>query len=89
MYQLQFLFKELILIRNRNGVKSSQTSAVRLSANQDLRKFAKCWNIDFTDSCDPNSSMLGAKSVDDPKIKVVPYVKYYNFALVISSTQGL
>ena len=27
--------------------------------------------------------MLGAESVSDPKIKVVPYVKYYNFSLVI------
>jgi len=33
--------------------------------------------------------MLEAKSVHDLKIKVVPYVKHYNFALVISSMQGL
>ena len=30
-YHLQMLFKELVLIRNRNGVKSSQTSAVSQS----------------------------------------------------------
>ena len=33
--------------------------------------------------------MLEAKSVNDLEIKVVPYVKHYNFALVISSMQGL
>ena len=33
--------------------------------------------------------MLGAESVKDPKIKVVPYVKHYNIALVNSSMQGL
>ena len=57
--------------------------------NQDLENFVKCWNVNFADSCETNSSMLEAKSVNDPKIKVVPYVKYYNFALVISTMQGL
>ena len=33
--------------------------------------------------------MLGAKTVYDPKIKVVPLAKYYNFALVTTSMQGL
>ena len=33
--------------------------------------------------------MLGAKPVYDPKIKVVPLAKYYNFALVTTSMQGL
>ena len=33
--------------------------------------------------------MLGAKLVYDPKIKVVPLIKYYNFALVTTSMQGL
>ena len=33
--------------------------------------------------------MLGAKLVCDPKIKVVPLIKYYNFALVTTSMQGL
>ena len=33
--------------------------------------------------------MLEAKSVNDPKIKVVPYIKYYHFALVTTSMQGL
>ena len=33
--------------------------------------------------------MLGAESVQNPKIKVVPYVKHYNIALVNSSMQGL
>ena len=56
---------------------------------QDLEKFVKCWNLDFADFCGTYSSMLEAKSVNDPKIKVVPYTKYYNFALVISSMQGL
>ena len=31
MYQLQLLFKDLMLIRNRNGIKSSQISAVSQS----------------------------------------------------------
>jgi len=33
--------------------------------------------------------MLGAKLVYDPKIKVVPLIKYYNFTLVTTSMQGL
>ena len=33
--------------------------------------------------------MLGAKLVYDPKIKVVPLIKYYNFALVTTSMQSL
>ena len=33
--------------------------------------------------------MLGAKLVYDPTIKVVPLIKYYNFALVTTSMQGL
>ena len=33
--------------------------------------------------------MLGAKPVYDPNIKVVPLIKYYNFALVTTSMQGL
>ena len=33
--------------------------------------------------------MLGAKLVYDPKIKVVPLIKYYNFALVNTSMQSL
>ena len=33
--------------------------------------------------------MLGAKLVYDPKIKVVPLIKFYNFALVTTSMQGL
>ena len=33
--------------------------------------------------------MLGAKLVYHPKIKVVPLIKYYNFALVHTSMQSL
>ena len=33
--------------------------------------------------------MLGAKLVYDPKIKVIALLKYYNFALVTISMQGL
>ena len=33
--------------------------------------------------------MLGAKLVYDPNIKVVPLIKYYNFALVTTSMQSL
>ena len=33
--------------------------------------------------------MLEAKLVYDPNIKVVPLIKYYNFALVTTSMQGL
>ena len=33
--------------------------------------------------------MLGAKLVYDPNIKVVPLIKYYNFALVHTSMQSL
>ena len=56
---------------------------------KDLENFVESWDVDFTDFCGTHSSMLEAKSVNVPKIKVVPYVKYYNFALVISSMQGL
>ena len=33
--------------------------------------------------------MLGAELAYDPKIKVVPLIKYYNFALVTMSMQSL
>ena len=33
--------------------------------------------------------MLGAELVHDPKIKVVPLIKYYNFALVIATMQSI
>ena len=33
--------------------------------------------------------MLGAELAYDPKIKVVPLIKYYNFALVTTSMHGL
>ena len=33
--------------------------------------------------------MLGAKLAYDPKIKVVPLIKHYNFTLVHTSMQGL
>ena len=33
--------------------------------------------------------MLGAKPINDPKIKVVPHIKYYNFALVTTYMQSL
>ena len=89
MYQLQLWFKYLVLIRNRNGVISCSTSAVSRLVDQPLRKFAKCGKLDFSGFCGTHSSMLEAKSVHDPKIKVVPYVKHYNFALVNSSMQGL
>ena len=89
MYQLQLWLREHALIRNRIRVKSPPMSAYQSVNEQDLEKLYKCWNVDFADSCETNSSMLEAKSVNDPKIKVVPYSKYYNFALVISSMQGL
>ena len=58
-------------------------------SEKDLANFSKCWKQGIDDSCEPNSSMLGAKLVNDPTIKVVPYTKYYNFALVTTSMQGL
>ena len=33
--------------------------------------------------------MLGAELASDPKIKVVPLIKYYNFSLVNTSMQSL
>ena len=41
------------------------------------------------DSCEQLLSMLGAKLAYDPKLKVVPLIKYYNFALVHISMQSL
>ena len=61
----------------------------KLSAQEDLEKFAKCLKQWIDDFCEPNSRMLGAKLVYDPKIKVVPHVKYYNYALVTTCMQGL
>ena len=55
----------------------------------DLENFSKCWKQWIVESCEPNSTMLGAKLVYDPEIKVVPLIKYYNFALVTTSMQGL
>ena len=83
MYQLQYLFDVLVLIRYRNREKSCSRLACQAVRVHDFEM------VDFSDFCNPNSHMLGAESVKDPKIKVVPYVKHYNFALVNSSMQGL
>ena len=44
-YQLQILFKELVLIRNKNGVISSQRSADSTVRVQDLEK--KFLSVEF------------------------------------------
>ena len=47
MYQLQYLFKALVLIRNRNREKSCSRLACQAVSVHDLAKFAKCWNCWF------------------------------------------
>ena len=42
MYQLQYLFKALVLIRNRNREKSCSRLACQAVRVPDLAKFAKC-----------------------------------------------
>ena len=89
MYQLQLLLKNHALIRNLNRVISSPSWAISTVSETDRAKSPKCrkqWNLG---SCELISTMLGAKPVYDPKIKVVPLAKYYNFALVTTSMQGL
>ena len=54
-----------------------------------VRKIFKFQNQYNVDSCEPNSSMLGAELACDPKIKVVVLLKYYNFTLVYTSMQRL
>ena len=88
-YHLQMLFNDLVLILNQNKVTSSQSRARQAVSVYDLAKMLSVEMFVFADSCDPNTSMLGAKSINDPKIKVVPYTKHYNFALVTTSIQGL
>ena len=88
-YHLQFFLKNQVLILNQNWVKSLQSWACQLSVENDLAKFAKCWKQWIIESCEPISSMLGAKVIYDPKIKVVPLIKYYNFALVTTYMQSL
>ena len=74
------------MVSEKNHLK---VEPVRLSAQEDLEKFAKClkqWKADF---CEPISSMLRAELACDPKIKVVPLTRYYNFSLVTTSMQSL
>ena len=79
----------MLQICNQNRVTSSPKSACQSVNSNDLENFVKCWKGGFANFCEPNSSMLGAKLVNDPKIKVVPHIKNYNFALVTTSMQGL
>ena len=55
----------------------------------DLAKILSVENSAKADFCEPISSMLGAELAYDPKIKVVPLIKYYNFALMTTSMQSL
>jgi len=57
-----------------------------------VQKDSEIFNLEkqhSVESSEPNSSMLGDELAYDPKIKVVPLIKYYNFALVNTSMQSL
>ena len=83
------LLKDHAPTLDQTRVISFQSPAVRLLVSKHLENFLKCWKQWKADFCESNSNMLEAKLVHDIKIKVVPYVKHYNFALVNSSMQGL
>ena len=74
----------MVLFLNPHKVGYTKT----VSSN-DLAKFLKCEKQHNVESCEPNSSMLGAELAYDPKIKVVALLKYYNFDLVHTSMQRL
>ena len=57
--------------------KVRHINTVRLTR---LRKFLSVKNSNV-ESCEPNSSMLGAELAYDPKIKLVTLLEFYNFVL--------
>ena len=62
---------------------------VKLSVEHDLENFFKCWKQCIIDFCELQKTKLCTLLTHDPKIKVVPHLTYYNFALVTTSMQGL
>ena len=52
-----------------------------------LRKNFKFQNWYNVDTCDTNSSMLGAKLAYNPKIKLVTLLEFYNFVLGYTAMQ--
>ena len=53
-----------------------------------LRKFIKFQKQYNVDTCELNSSMLGAILAYDPKIKVVTLLEFYNFVLGYTAMQS-
>ena len=60
-------------------------NTVRVVRLRKIFKFQKQYNVD---TCEPNSSMLGAKLAYDPKIKVVTLLEFYNFVLGYTAMQS-
>ena len=68
-----------------NHHKVSHNETVNSIWLRKIPKFQKQWNVD---SCDPNSSMLGAELAYDPKLKVVTLLEFYNFGLGCTAMQS-
>ena len=74
------------MVKKKNHHKVGCVDTV---SSQDNKIFLSVEHSEMLSFGEPISSMLGAKLAYDPKIKVVPHIKYYNFALVNTSMHGL
>ena len=73
-----------------NGEKNQpKMELAKLSVEHDLENFSKCSKQCTSDFCELQKTKLCTLLSHDPKIKVVPHPKYYKFALVTISMQGL
>ena len=89
MYHLHLLLRNRVLIRNHYWEKSIQSRADSTVRVCDLEYFAKCWKQLFDDICELQKTNLCTLLPHDPNITVVPYYKYYNFALVTTYMHSL
>ena len=64
-----------------------KVSYVNTVSSNDLANFSSSKFGTNFDSCEPNSSMLGAELAYDQKIKVVTLLEFYNFALGYTTMQ--
>ena len=73
------------MVKKKNHHKVGCVDTV---SSQDSKIFLSVENSEMLIFGEPISSLLGAELSYDPKIKVVPHIKYYNFALVNTSMQS-
>ena len=79
----------MLQLSTETELNHPQSRLIRLSKHPDLENFSKCSKQCISDFCELQKTKLCTLSSHDPKIKVVPHIKYYNFALVTTYMQGL